>query len=150
MRFFAFAVRCLLTLFLLIFVNKRMVPRGWLSTTMPGVNAREAGAENVLPLQSMPRPFQSVFIFGMKLGKKSRQVYIRRQLQLFPDTSKPFRQHTIKDKGIVYAVDYDMVRNGVAYFDKDTADYRVDGQRGAGNRGRIYRNDCYDWCNFFC
>jgi hypothetical protein len=36
-------------------------------------------------------------------------------------------------------------RNGQAYFDLDTADYHVStNKRGAGNRGRIYRNDGVD------
>lgn len=41
-------------------------------------------------------------------------------------------------------MDYDLGRNGIAYFDNDTADYRVSGQSGSGNKGRIYRNDGVD------
>ncbi|HWJ28752.1 MAG TPA: carbohydrate-binding protein, partial [Flavisolibacter sp.] len=44
----------------------------------------------------------------------------------------------------INAVDYDLGRNGVAYFDLDTADYHVSGIKGAGNKGRVYRNDGVD------
>ena len=42
-------------------------------------------------------------------------------------------------------MDYDLGRNGVAYFDNDTADYHVStGKRTSGNRGNTYRNDGVD------
>jgi endoglucanase len=41
-------------------------------------------------------------------------------------------------------VDYDLGRNGVAYYDLDTANYRTSGVPGIGNRGRVYRNDGVD------
>jgi hypothetical protein len=60
-------------------------------------------------------------------------------------TARPFKQHIIGNSAVVYAVDYDLGRNSVAYFDKDTADYHtVTGKYTAGNRGRIYRNDGVD------
>ncbi|MDB5205171.1 MAG: glycosyl hydrolase family 5 [Flavisolibacter sp.] len=64
--------------------------------------------------------------------------------QPFSAEAKPFRHHKIAASITIAAVDYDLGRNGVAYFDMDTADYRVSGQRGAGNKGRIYRNDGVD------
>jgi hypothetical protein len=65
--------------------------------------------------------------------------------QPFSTETKPFKQHLIKHNVIINAVDYDLGRNGIAYFDKDTADYHVStGQRGAGNKGRVYRNDGVD------
>ena len=45
----------------------------------------------------------------------------------------------------INAVDYDLGRNGLAYYDKDTGNYHVStGRRSAGNRGRMYRNDGVD------
>lgn len=62
--------------------------------------------------------------------------------QPFSGEAKPFKRHVLPTT--VMAVDYDLGRNGVAYYDQDTADYRVAGQRGAGNKGRVYRNDGVD------
>ena len=44
----------------------------------------------------------------------------------------------------IMAVDFDLGRNGYAYMDKDTGNYWVSGQEGAGNHGHIYRNDGVD------
>ncbi|MDB5019392.1 MAG: glycosyl hydrolase family 5 [Pedobacter sp.] len=60
-------------------------------------------------------------------------------------TAKPFRLHVIQNNAVLKAVDYDLGPNGVAYFDKDTADYHTaTGKYTAGNRGRTYRNDGVD------
>ena len=56
----------------------------------------------------------------------------------------PFKQNTITANVVLNAVDYDLGRNGFAYFDNDTADYHTSGVPGAGNRGRMYRNDGVD------
>jgi len=65
--------------------------------------------------------------------------------QPFSNETKPFNANLIKNKSIVYAVDYDLGKNGFAYFDNDTADYHTStNTRSAGNRGRIYRNDGVD------
>ncbi len=56
----------------------------------------------------------------------------------------PFLNNTIKNKDVLFAVNYDLGPNGVAYFDKDTANYRVEGKPGVGNRGSVYRNDGVD------
>jgi hypothetical protein len=58
--------------------------------------------------------------------------------------TKPFKNQLPSNSDLIKAVDYDLGRNGSAYFDHDTADYRVSGIRGVGNRGRIYRNDGVD------
>ncbi|RZM29875.1 MAG: carbohydrate-binding protein [Pedobacter sp.] len=59
--------------------------------------------------------------------------------------AKPFKANRVQASSIVYAVDYDLGRNGIAYFDKDTADFRsATGKSTAGNRGRVYRNDGVD------
>jgi endoglucanase len=43
------------------------------------------------------------------------------------------------------AVNYDLGVNGSAYFDMDTANYRIStGKESTGNRGHTYRNDGVD------
>jgi aryl-phospho-beta-D-glucosidase BglC (GH1 family) len=65
--------------------------------------------------------------------------------QPFSATAKPFKANKVGNGTIINAVDYDLGRNGVAYFDTDTADYHVStGKYGKGNSGRIYRNDGVD------
>ncbi|HMI02230.1 MAG TPA: cellulase family glycosylhydrolase [Pedobacter sp.] len=74
-----------------------------------------------------------------------RDVLDAMMRQPFSAETKPFKQHIIRNNAIINAVDYDLGRNGIAYFDRDTADYHVStGQRGAGNKGRVYRNDGVD------
>ncbi|MGX5819774.1 cellulase family glycosylhydrolase [Chitinophaga lutea] len=59
--------------------------------------------------------------------------------------TRPFRQHRINGTTEVLAVDYDLGINGSAYFDKDTANYRISNpQLQGGNKGRTYRNDGVD------
>lgn len=65
--------------------------------------------------------------------------------QPFSNETKPFKANLIQDKSIVYAVDYDLGKNGFAYFDQDTVDYHTStNKRSVGNRGGIYRNDGVD------
>ncbi len=65
--------------------------------------------------------------------------------QPFSKAAKPYKPNKITGNVIIYAVDYDLGSNGVAYFDNDTADYHISTQkRSAGNRGRVYRNDGVD------
>jgi aryl-phospho-beta-D-glucosidase BglC (GH1 family) len=64
--------------------------------------------------------------------------------QPFSAEAKPFKHHHLSANLTIDAVDYDLGRNGVAYFDRDTADYWVSGQKGVGNKGRVYRNDGVD------
>ncbi|PWK72478.1 carbohydrate binding protein with CBM6 domain [Mucilaginibacter oryzae] len=58
--------------------------------------------------------------------------------------TKPFKANKIGNGTIINAVDYDLGRNGSAYFDTDTADYHTSGKPGVGNRGHVYRNDGVD------
>lgn len=58
--------------------------------------------------------------------------------------TKPFKANKIGNGTIINAVDYDLGRNGSAYFDNDTADYHTSGKPGVGNRGHVYRNDGVD------
>ncbi|HEY4151273.1 MAG TPA: cellulase family glycosylhydrolase [Chitinophagaceae bacterium] len=66
--------------------------------------------------------------------------------QVYSTDTKPFKQH-IAGKGstLINAVDYDMGRQGYAYYDKDTASYQyTPGVKTVGNRGHAYRNDGVD------
>jgi endoglucanase len=56
----------------------------------------------------------------------------------------PFANNSIKNGAMIKAVNYDLGKNGYAYWDRDTADYRVSGVKGVGNRGHTYRNDGVD------
>jgi endoglucanase len=65
--------------------------------------------------------------------------------QPFTTATKPFKANKVISGTIINAVDYDMGRNGYAYFDTDTADYHVaTGKYGKGNNGHVYRNDGVD------
>jgi endoglucanase len=63
--------------------------------------------------------------------------------QVYSAASKPF---SASQKMSLMAVDYDLGRNGVAYWDKDTADYHIstNSDWGQWNKGRTYRNDGVD------
>lgn len=57
----------------------------------------------------------------------------------------PFKEHYIRDKAVIQAVDYDLGRNLSAYADMDTASYHyTPGVNTQGNRGYAYRNDGVD------
>jgi len=63
--------------------------------------------------------------------------------QPFTVETKPFKKHTIDNK--IFFADYDFGRNGYAYWDTDTANYRLDTQTFvAWNQGWTYRNDGVD------
>ena len=65
--------------------------------------------------------------------------------QQHTNQTKPFKETVIASKAIIYAADYDLGRNGFAYYDKDTADFHVStNKRGRGNDGGVYRNDGVD------
>ncbi|WP_262244975.1 cellulase family glycosylhydrolase [Parapedobacter soli] len=66
-----------------------------------------------------------------------RQIYTRDAI--------PFGENRITAGTILPAVDFDMGRQGAAYFDTDTASYHyTPGMNTQGNRGRSYRNDGVD------
>lgn len=74
-----------------------------------------------------------------------RDVIDAMMRQPFSAETKPFKKHIVLNGTAINAVDYDLGRNGVAYFDKDTADYHVsNGKHTGGNKGRMYRNDGVD------
>jgi len=65
--------------------------------------------------------------------------------QPFSDKTIPFTANDISSGTLILAVNYDLGINGSAYFDMDTANYRIStGKESMGNRGRIYRNDGVD------
>jgi endoglucanase len=66
--------------------------------------------------------------------------------QPFDDQALPFKKNDITANGTsIQAVDYDLGINGVAYFDLDTANYRIStGKQSMGNFGGMYRNDGVD------
>ena len=64
--------------------------------------------------------------------------------QPFSAEALPYRDYQLADSIIIPAVNYDLGRNGVAYYDLDTANYRTSGKESVGNRGHIYRNDGVD------
>ncbi|HEY4936913.1 MAG TPA: cellulase family glycosylhydrolase [Puia sp.] len=65
--------------------------------------------------------------------------------QPFSNETKPFKANDILPGSIIQAVDYDLGRNGDAYYDKDTANYRLStGKASTGNSGGMYRNDGVD------
>ncbi|RQP18158.1 MAG: carbohydrate-binding protein [Parapedobacter sp.] len=66
-----------------------------------------------------------------------RQVHARNAL--------PFVKHSIRAGSVVNAVDFDLGRQRVAYYDTDTASYHyTPGMNTQGNRGHSYRNDGVD------
>lgn len=63
--------------------------------------------------------------------------------QVYADTAIPFRTQQIP--GVVYATDYDLGSNHVAYFDTEVATYHLSTTNfTAWNRGYTYRNDGVD------
>ncbi len=65
--------------------------------------------------------------------------------QPFSNETLPFNENKILTGTSIKAVDYDLGRNGAAYFDMDTANYRLStGKESTGNSGGAYRNDGVD------
>lgn len=63
--------------------------------------------------------------------------------QVSDTTTKPFAKHLVP--GVIPATDYDLGRNGQAYYDTDIADYHVsNGTYTSWNNGYSYRNDGVD------
>jgi endoglucanase len=59
--------------------------------------------------------------------------------------AKPFKANIITANSTINAVDYDLGRQRVAYYDKDTSSYQyTPGVKTQGNRGHAYRNDGVD------
>jgi hypothetical protein len=60
------------------------------------------------------------------------------------NTTLPFSANSIQNNTTIEAVHFDLGKQGIAYYDKDTANYRVSGKPGAGNKGGVHRNDGVD------
>ncbi|HEY0678367.1 MAG TPA: cellulase family glycosylhydrolase [Chitinophagaceae bacterium] len=101
------------------------------------------------------RPSESDAFYGlMELASQTNVRYnsVRSDVidalirQPFDNKTTPFAKVKISPEGYtINAVDYDLGRNGIAYYDKDTGNYHVStGRRSAGNKGRMYRNDGVD------
>ncbi|GAA0563419.1 cellulase family glycosylhydrolase [Chitinophaga japonensis] len=60
-------------------------------------------------------------------------------------TARPYQPNYVAGNTTLMAVNYDLGPNGGAYYDLDSANYRVvDPKLQGGNRGRTYRNDGVD------
>lgn len=65
--------------------------------------------------------------------------------QVYAADAVPFRENKVTEGTVLPAVDFDMGRQGVAYYDTDTASYHfTPGMNTQGNRGYSYRNDGVD------
>ena len=63
--------------------------------------------------------------------------------QVATNATKPYKKHNIP--GIIYLSDFDLGKNGIAYYDIDDANYSgSSGEFQAWNSGWIYRNDAVD------
>jgi endoglucanase len=98
-------------------------------------------------------PPENVYDALMELAKQTkcennivhRDVIDAMIRQPFSHHAIQFKANKIPDGTTIYAVDYDLGVNGVAYYDMDTANYRIStGKESMGNRGRTYRNDGVD------
>ncbi|AWA29700.1 glycosyl hydrolase [Flavobacterium magnum] len=88
-------------------------------------------------------------LMQMAENYKMQNVTLRRDVidamfrQVQTTATKKYRNHPIPGK--VFATEFDMGHNGVAYFDKDVANYRTDtGTFTAWNQGWSMRNDAVD------
>ncbi|MBX0292956.1 carbohydrate-binding protein [Hymenobacter sp. HSC-4F20] len=65
--------------------------------------------------------------------------------QVATTATRPFQPYTLSPTAPLFAVNYDLGRNGAAYYDLDTATYHSDtNQYQAWNQGWVYRNDGVD------
>ena len=65
--------------------------------------------------------------------------------QVYAHDAVPFSENQITRGTVLPAIAFDMGRQGVAYYDTDTASYHfTPGMDTQGNRGRSYRNDGVD------
>lgn len=69
--------------------------------------------------------------------------------QVQTNSTLPFREHIITaGTTVIPAVEFDLGKQGQAYYDKDTASYQyTPGVHTQGNRGHLYRNDGVDITN---
>lgn len=65
--------------------------------------------------------------------------------QVYSTETQPYKANVISKATVLYAADYDLGRSGYAYYDADSANYRVaTGKNIIWNKGWMYRNDGVD------
>ena len=99
----------------------------------------KAAKKALLQLASQDIRFENNQFHPEVIDAMFRQPYSKLNL--------PFKTHRItKSGGTIAAVDYDMGRSGIAYFDKDSANYHISAgsERMPWNRGTTYRNEGVD------
>ncbi|SEK37076.1 cellulase family glycosylhydrolase [Parapedobacter koreensis] len=65
--------------------------------------------------------------------------------QVYTHGAIPFKENAVREGSVLHAIDFDLGRQRVAYYDTDTASYHyTPGMDTQGNRGRSYRNDGVD------
>jgi len=62
--------------------------------------------------------------------------------QVYSEEAIPFKQHVIEDALTIPAIEYDLGRQGIAWYDKDSS--RTPGAKTQGNLGHVCRNDGVD------
>ncbi|WP_298740080.1 cellulase family glycosylhydrolase [uncultured Chitinophaga sp.] len=98
--------------------------------------SKEDAAKGVMQLAADTKTERNIF---------HRDVVDAMIRQPFQPAALPYQANIIAGNTTLAAVDYDLGPNGVAYYDKDSANYRVsDPKLQGGNRGRVYRNDGVD------
>ena len=101
------------------------------------------------PKPSAAEAFAGLMEFAMNTNNKNnivhRDVADAMIRQVRSEIAIPFKENTIKPHTILFATDYDIGRSGIAYHDRDSADYRVStNKRTPWNTGGQYRNDGVD------
>jgi len=103
-----------------------------------GAKPSESDAYKILMNLAESAKLENCFIHYDVLDAMFRQVYSLETI--------PFKTHNVSKSALIPAVEYDLGRNGFAYYDLDTANYyiSVEGPRNVGNRGHVFRNDGVD------
>ncbi len=103
-----------------------------------GAKPSESDAYKILMDLAESAKLENCIIHYDVLDAMFRQVYSLETI--------PYKIHNISKSGLIPAVEYDLGRNGFAYYDLDTANYyiSVEGTRNVGNRGHVFRNDGVD------
>ncbi|MEN8156090.1 MAG: carbohydrate-binding protein [Bacteroidota bacterium] len=100
------------------------------------------------PMLSPDEAFQAVLTFAEnhRIGNchHQRDVVDAMIRQPYSAEALPFLHHTVRDT--MFATDYDLGRNGIAWFDQDSANYalNMNGEFTTWNHGWSYRNDGVD------
>ncbi|MDZ7605955.1 MAG: cellulase family glycosylhydrolase [Cyclobacteriaceae bacterium] len=103
-----------------------------------GAKPSESDAYKILMDLAESARLENCIIHYDVLDAMFRQVYSLETI--------PFKSHKVSKSFKIPAVEYDLGRNGFAYYDLDTANYyiSVESTRNVGNRGNVFRNDGVD------